>query len=94
MIGALIKQHRLARDISLRELGRRVDLSASYLSRLENDRIGGKAGPTESTCRKLAYELDIDADTLIAAAGRVPKDVAEIIRADPVIWSEKIRSEK
>ena len=94
MFGSIIRSARIAHDISLRELARIVDLSASYLSRVENNTIHGKCGPTEEVCRRLADVLDLDPDELLAAAGRVSKDVEDIIRADPIIWSEKIRSEK
>jgi HTH-type transcriptional regulator, competence development regulator len=92
--GQTIRGARLASDISLRELARAVNVSASYLSRVENDCVGGKAGPTEAMCVALAHTLELNADTLIALAGRVPSDVSEIIRSDPVRWTQKIRSNK
>lgn len=89
--GSTIRRARLATGISLRELSRRVGLSASYLSRLETDHDLGTKGPTEARCIALATELDLDPDALLALAGRIPSDVTKIIIENPVEWANKIR---
>jgi len=39
MIGRLVKQRRLELDMTIRELGRRTGLSASFISQLEREKV-------------------------------------------------------
>jgi transcriptional regulator with XRE-family HTH domain len=54
-IGERLKQLRTAHGISLRELGRRADLSASFLSELER----GIVEPSISALKRIATALDV-----------------------------------
>lgn len=54
-IGEKIKQFRLQKKLSLREMGRRLNISYSYLSRVEN----GKQKPHLDLLESLASVLDV-----------------------------------
>jgi transcriptional regulator with XRE-family HTH domain len=59
-LGGLVRRHRQSAGISLRELARRLDVSASLLSRIER----GMAQPSVTTLYGLASELDLSLDEL------------------------------
>lgn len=62
IIGRRIRQERLRRSIGLRELARRVDVSASLISQIEL----GRANPSVSTLYSIVQELSISLDQLFA----------------------------
>src|SRR5438093_13569616 len=71
-LGDIIRDARVAADISLRELAKKLSITASYISDIENNhRI-----PSEEVLRGIAETFDLPFDRLMALAGRVG-DVAE-----------------
>ncbi len=60
-IGERIKKKRNEKDFSLRELASRVDLSASFLSQIEQ----GKASPSIENLKKIATYLEVKVSYLI-----------------------------
>ncbi len=63
----------------LRALARQLKVAPSYMNDIENDR----RVPSEAVLRRIASELDLDADLLLAGAGRVGEGAREYIRANP-----------
>lgn len=61
-VGSLIRRERQKQGLSLRELARRVRLSASMLSQVENDRTR----PSVSTIYAIATELGLSIDALLS----------------------------
>ena len=49
------------------------------------------APPSEETIRRLASDLDVDSDVLLALAGKVSADLMETIRRRPALFAELIR---
>jgi transcriptional regulator with XRE-family HTH domain len=77
-VGSLIRRERQKQGLSLRELARRVGVSASMLSQVETDRTR----PSVSTIYAIATELGLSIDALLSdreAAGVA--DVAEVAEA-------------
>jgi transcriptional regulator with XRE-family HTH domain len=73
---ARLRGARVAAQLSLRELSRRVGISASMLSQIEN----GRAQPSVATLYALVSSLSLSLDTLLTGnAARVEKP------ADPVV---------
>jgi transcriptional regulator with XRE-family HTH domain/mannose-6-phosphate isomerase-like protein (cupin superfamily) len=64
-VGALIRRERQRQGLSLRELARRVGVSASMLSQVETDRTR----PSVSTIYAIATELGISIDALLSDSG-------------------------
>lgn len=80
-LGQRIRSKRTERDIGLREMARMLDISPTYLSRVETDEE--KTPPSEETIKSIAKVLGEDFNLLMHLAGRVPSDVGEMIREDP-----------
>lgn len=78
-LGEQIRRARIKAELSLRELARRLDLSPSYINDIEHDR----RVPSEEVLIKIATELDLDIDRILAAAGRVGEDAEEYMKSNP-----------
>lgn len=79
------------RRYSLRQVAGRVGIEPAYLSKIER---GETAPPSEATTRRLAEELDQDPDVFLALAGKVSRDLQDIIRKRPELFAELIRQLK
>jgi len=60
-----------------RQLADKVNVDFSYLSKIEN---GVVPPPSENVISKLAGVLNIDKDELMILAGRIPCDIAQMLR--------------
>lgn len=78
-LGAFIRDARVAKGLKLRELARRLEVTPSYVSDIENDR----RVPSEEVLAKIAAELDLDYSNLVARAGRLPADAERYMRQTP-----------
>jgi HTH-type transcriptional regulator, competence development regulator len=76
---------------SVRQVAERVGIEPSYLSKVERD-IGSP--PAEETMVRLAAELDVDADVMLAMAGKVSRDLRDVIRRRPQLFGQLIRELK
>lgn len=79
-LGDRLKRMREQRGLGLRETANLVGISATYLSRIENNKE--PSPPSEEKIRRLADELGEDFDELMRLADRLPSDVTEIIKMD------------
>lgn len=73
---------------SLRKVAERIEVQPSYLSKVER---GDVAPPSEATILRLAEELEVDGDVLLALAGKVSTDLKDVIRRRPQLFAELIR---
>ena len=76
---------------SVRQVAKRMGIQPSYLSKVERGEV---SPPSEETTRKLAHELGVDSDMLLAMAGKVSSDLQDVIRKRPVLFGELIRELK
>ena len=76
---------------SLRQVAQRVAIEPAYLSKIERGEV---APPSEATIVRLARELDQDPDVLLALAGKVSRELQNIIRKRPRLFAELIRQLK
>jgi transcriptional regulator with XRE-family HTH domain len=100
-VGSLIRRERQRQRLSLRELARRVGVSASMMSQVENDRTR----PSVSTIYTIAAELGLSIDALLSgdeaavsdpvamASSRVREDAAAAL-PEPVPASQLVRPEQ
>jgi len=70
--GKCIRRAREEREMTLTELARRVEVSIAYLSRIERER---ENPPPDRLVSALARALGLPADSLFAAARRLPPDL-------------------
>jgi transcriptional regulator with XRE-family HTH domain len=78
-LGGRIRERRVELEIGLRELARRLDITPSYLSDIENDR----RVPAEDVLRNLAREIDLSFDELTGLAGRLDQQTEKYLRRQP-----------
>jgi len=76
------------RAFSLRQVAFRVGVEPSYLSKVERDEV---APPSEETIVRLATDLDVEADVLLALAGKVSRDLLDVIRRRPMLFGQLLR---
>ncbi len=87
--GAFIRRMREEKEIGLREMAKKMDVSPTYISKVERDEF---APPAEDRVKAMAVILDLDADDLLARAGRVSSDVSSIIKRQPVALAALLRT--
>lgn len=85
------RQTREGNTFSLRQLAGRIGVEPSYLSKIER---GLEPRPSEQTTRALALELGEDPDLVLAMAGKVSRDLREIICHRPQLFAQLIRELK
>ena len=81
-------QEERGRRYSLRQVSGRIGIEPSYLSRIERDR---DIPPGEGAIVALARELEVNADVLLAMAGKVSSEVQAAVRKRPELFSDLIR---
>jgi len=87
--GKEVRQEREKNGISLRKMASLVEMSPSYLSKLERGLV---APPSEKFIESMSSILNIDRDRLMAFAGKVSSDIIGKIIENPDI-AKKIRNE-
>lgn len=76
---------------SLRQVAQRIGVEPAYLSKVEREQV---PPPSEATIVRLAAELGEDKDVLLAMAGKVSRELQEVIRKRPKLFAELIRQLK
>jgi transcriptional regulator with XRE-family HTH domain len=76
---------------SVRQVAGRIDVEPAYLSKIERGEV---PPPSEATTVRLAKELGEDPDVLLAMAGKISSDLADIIRKRPKLFAELLRELK
>ena len=79
------------RDYSLRRVANRVGIQPTYLSKLERSEL---PPPSEETTKRLAADLNLDEDVLLAMAGKISSELRSIICNRPQLFSRLIRQLK
>lgn len=88
--GSIIRIRRKLSGLSLRELARKVEISPTYLSKVER---GDFDPPSSKVIVRLCLLLDIDRDRMLAMCGKVAPDVLEMYMTNPMLYSNLIRNE-
>ena len=79
------------RYYSLRSVAMRVNLEPSYLSKIERDVL---APPSEEAIVRIAKDLKLDTDVLLAMAGKLSSDLQQIIMQRPKLFGQLLRELK
>lgn len=80
-LGDVVREARVAKGLSLRDLAKKLGKTPSYLSDIENDR----RVPAEEVLRDLARVLDVDFDDLMARAGRLGENAVRYMMKRPAV---------
>jgi transcriptional regulator with XRE-family HTH domain len=89
-LGALLRQTRLIRGLSLRNVAFSAGLSPMYLSLLERDACGPPSNEKLESLAKMLEEPN--PENVFAKAGRVTPRVASIILRHPTQWTELLHA--
>jgi transcriptional regulator with XRE-family HTH domain len=80
-VASAVRNLRLARNLSQRQLAGRMGVPRTYISKIEN----GKAMPTLSSLERLAKALQVDISALLRDAKGRHKDDSAAILSDPFL---------
>lgn len=80
-----------SRHYSLRSVADRVGLEPSYLSKIERDIF---PPPSEAAIVRIAHDLGLDADVLLAMAGKLSSELQQIIMQRPQLFGQLLRELK
>lgn len=89
--GTFIREERVAKGVSLRQMAKSIGVSPAYLSKVE---LGQERPPVEAKVRRIAKIIGHDADSLLAKAGRVSFDIVRIIGKRPELSAQLRASEQ
>ncbi|MGK3962059.1 helix-turn-helix domain-containing protein [Sorangium sp. So ce118] len=78
-LGEVLREARVQADLSLRDLAKKLSITPSYISDIENDR----RVPSEEVLRGLANTFNLDFDHLMALAGRVGDQAERYLKHHP-----------
>lgn len=78
-LGEYIRDKRIEAGLKLREFARRLDVTPSYVSDIENDR----RIPSEDVLQRVATTLGLAVDELVARSGRLGTDAEKYLRHTP-----------
>ena len=88
--GQKIRDYRIQNThLSMRKLAEAVDISATYLSRIENDK---EPPPSEDIIIRIAQTLNVDEDELLSYAHKISPDLHKTIRENPTLFPNFIRT--
>ena len=81
--GDRIRELRKAKNLGQRALGKKVGVSHTYVSKIENEKLDFGDYPSEELIRKLAKTLGADEDELLLLAEKIPKQIKERVIERP-----------
>ena len=81
--GDRVRELRRLRGLTQQKLAERLDVSLSYVSKVETSRLNAGEYPSESFVFRLAEALDADADELLLLSNRVPQSILKRIQQRP-----------
>lgn len=87
--GQTLREKRIAKGYSLRKFALEVDVSPTYLSQVEQDKV---APPTADRVRTMAEKLGENVDEWTALAGRLTEDLPDIIHEAPNAVPDLLRA--
>lgn len=85
--GRRVRQLREQQRLTQCELANRLDVSISYISKVEREKLHFGDYPSEKFIHKLANELEADEDELLLLADKVPDVIRQRIRERPEVFA-------
>jgi transcriptional regulator with XRE-family HTH domain len=77
--GQILRQLRTKEGIGIKRLAPELDVSYTYVSKLENNEIR----PSAELVDRVADYFDYDRDALLLSAGKIPQEIISILREHP-----------
>jgi len=86
--GTHVRELRERRFWTQKQLADRLEVSVSYISKVENESLHFGDYPSSKFIHKLASELDADEDELLLLADKVPEGIRKRIQQRPEAFRE------
>jgi len=86
--GERVRELRQDQGLTQQKLAERLDVSLSYISKVENERLNAGEYPSENFVLKLAEALDADEGELLLLTDRVPAAIRKRIRERPATFKK------
>jgi transcriptional regulator with XRE-family HTH domain len=86
--GKILKDLRKKKGLSIKKLGSELDITYSYISKLENC----KSIPSNEFIEKVADHFGYDPEELLIRAGKIPEDILSILSNNPIEAIEFLRN--
>ena len=84
--GNRIRELRQAKSLTLRDVAKRVKVTFTYLSKIENQKLSFGEYPSDDLIVKLARVLDADADELLLLAEKIPEAIRKRVLERPDVF--------
>ena len=84
--GDRVRVLRVRCGLTQQQVANRVDVSVSYISKVENGKLHFGDYPSEKFIHKLAEQLNADEDELLLLADKVPTSIRKRIRQRPELF--------
>ena len=81
--GSRIRELRISKNLTLRQLAEKVEVTFTYLSKIENQRLSFGEFPGDDLIVRLANALQADADELLLLAEKIPDSIRCRVLARP-----------
>jgi transcriptional regulator with XRE-family HTH domain len=85
--GDILKDLRMKKGKSIKTLGQELGLNYTYISKLENSKVN----PSPKNVEKISRYFNYNSDELLLSAGKIPKDIEEILKNHPKEAIEYLR---
>ena len=84
--GSRIREFRRAKNLTLRDVAKKVKVTFTYLSMIENQKLSFGEFPSVELILKLARALDADPDELLLLAEKIPDAIRQRVLQRPDVF--------
>ncbi len=84
--GERIRELRQGKHLTLRDLAADVNVTFTYLSKIENQKLSYGEFPSEEMILKLAKALEADSDELMLLAEKIPDAIRQRVLERPEVF--------
>jgi len=84
--GSRIRESRRAKNLTLRDVAKKVKVTFTYLSKIENQKLSFGEFPSVELILKLARALDADPDELLLLAEKIPDAIRQRVLQRPDVF--------
>jgi transcriptional regulator with XRE-family HTH domain len=81
--GERIRELRKAKNLTLRDVAKKVRVNFTYISKIENHKLDFGEFPSEELICKLAKVLEASEDELLLLAKKIPEDIKQRVLDRP-----------
>lgn len=89
--GSRIRELRRGKNLTLRALAAKLQVTFTYLSKIENQKLSFGEFPSDELIVKLAKALDADPDELLILAEKIPDSIRNRVLERPDVFRKIAR---